>query len=272
MNNRIIFVSLSCIVIIFLWFSSAGADEIQYREIHCKHYIHGIPTGSPATNDLIIRDIYAMSTNDKTKFADWVAYRLDKETIGGNAVTYPEWKTDPLLADEETLEPNDYKGAHEALKTDYGYFAPPDSFKGTRYWQQTNYLSNIIPIKPELNKGPWQKLEDKARRFVKAGNVLYVLTGPLFENEMPVMPKADEIHTVPSGFWKIIIHHPNPKDAKSLKVAAYIFPQDTPRFAKTKDYLVTVDEVEKRTGLDVLWELTDDVEIWIESFRKADWL
>jgi hypothetical protein len=51
-----------------------GAGHAQdLTEIHCKQFILGIPLGTPATNDLIIRDIYALSSNDSTKFADWVA-------------------------------------------------------------------------------------------------------------------------------------------------------------------------------------------------------
>jgi len=45
-------------------------------EIHSKHWIHGYPLGTPSTNDLIIRDIYALSSNDTTKFSDWVASNL----------------------------------------------------------------------------------------------------------------------------------------------------------------------------------------------------
>jgi len=121
----------------------ASAETIQYPEIHCKHYIHGIPVGTPSTNDLIIRDIYAMSCNDKAKFADWVAYRLDKSVIAGDARTARRWEADPLLADNETLEPEDYKGMNKALKTNLGYQAPSESFKGTKYRYQTNYLLNI---------------------------------------------------------------------------------------------------------------------------------
>jgi len=60
-----------------------------YPEIHCKHFFYGYPTGTPQSNDLIIRDIYALSSNDDTKLADWVAYRLDKETIGETKNCYP---------------------------------------------------------------------------------------------------------------------------------------------------------------------------------------
>jgi len=123
----------------------------QYPEIHCKHFFCGYPVGTPETNDLIIRDIYALSSNDETKFVDWVAYRLDKETVLGNAQTKRIWKKDPWLDDAETLEPPDYKSAHQILQTDRGHQAPLASFKGSKYWAETNYLSNITPQKSHLN-------------------------------------------------------------------------------------------------------------------------
>ncbi len=249
----------------------ASANRQDLQEIHCKHFIYGIPLGTPASNDLIIRDIYALSSNDSSKFADWVAYRLDAETVQGNAVTKRAWKADPWLAEEETLEPDDYEGAYRALKTDRGHQAPLASFKGTKYWQETNYLSNITPQKSDLNQGPWCILEERVRSFVKAGHVAYVLTGTLYEKEMPKLPGADEEHKIPSGYWKIIIYQARQNDPNTLKTAAFIFPQQTPRKAAISDYQVPIDEIEKRSGLDVLWELVDDLEGKIEGILDATW-
>jgi endonuclease G len=116
-------------------------------EVHSPHCLSGCPEGHSATNDLIIRQAYTLSSNDKTKFADWIAYRLDPKTVTGNVQTKRNWKADPYLEDEETLEPADYTGAHNALKTDRGHQAPLASFKGTEYWQQTNFLSNISSVR-----------------------------------------------------------------------------------------------------------------------------
>jgi len=255
-----------------LGFSSlATADSQDLREIHCKHFIYGIPLGTPASNDVIIRDIYALSSNDSTKFADWVAYRLDAETVQGDAVTKRVWKADPWLAEEETLEPEDYKGAHKALKTDRGHQAPLASFKGTKYWHETNYLSNITPQKSNLNQGPWRILEEKVRSYVKAGHVVYVLTGPLYVKEMPKLPSADEDHRIPSGYWKIIIYQARKNDANTLQTATFIFPQETPRTADISRYLVAIDDVERRSGLDVLWELPDDLEERVEHVLNEEW-
>ena len=261
---------LSVFFTIAMGFGSS-ANETHRQEIHCKHFIFGIPLGTPATNDLMIRDIYAMSTNDFTKFADWVAYRLDSETVEGDVKTKRLWKPDPWLNDEETLEPADYKEAHKALKTDRGHQAPLASFKGTNYWYQTNYLSNITPQKSDLNQGPWKILEAKVRNFAKAGRIVFVLTGPLYEKDMPELPGADEEHRIPSGYWKIIVYQADQRDLNRLQTAAFIFPQETPRKVNISDYLVTIDEVEKRSGLDVLWELPDKLEEGIEGALNAKW-
>jgi len=265
--------TLFCISIFCI--TSMGPQSIGHvqnlTEIHCKHFIYGIPLGTPATNDLIIRDIYALSSNDSTRFADWVAYRLDRETVMGDTATRRVWKADPWLADEETLEPEDYKGANEALKTDRGHQAPLASFKGTKYWQETNYLSNITPQKSDLNQGLWRVLEEKVRAFVKANNTVYVLTGPLYEKELPKLPGADEEHRIPTGYWKIIIYQARENDPDTLRIAAFIFPQETPRTADISKYLVAIDEVERRSNLDVLWGLADDLEERVERSLNADW-
>jgi hypothetical protein len=58
-------------------------------EIHSKHFFYGCPVGARATNDLIIREDYALSSNDETKFADWVGYQLEAAIVEGNAKAKP---------------------------------------------------------------------------------------------------------------------------------------------------------------------------------------
>ncbi len=36
----------------------------QRPEIYSKHFLNGYPLGAPATSDLIIRDIYALSSSE----------------------------------------------------------------------------------------------------------------------------------------------------------------------------------------------------------------
>ena len=249
---------------LFLFFQQIHAQkEIHRPEIHCKHFIYGYPYGTPATNDLIIRDIYALSNNDETKFADWVAYRLTFHEVDGEQTIERVWKEDPYLDENETLEdrPDDYKNANQILKVDRGHQAPLASFKGSIYASQTNYLSNITPQKSALNQGPWVALENDVRALVRTGKTVYVMTGPVYERKMPSLPEADESHKLPSGYWKIICIDEN----KELKVAAFFFDQETPRKDKAIDHLTTVDTIEAKTGLDFFWMLEDSEEIKLEK-------
>ncbi|MAT37969.1 MAG: endonuclease [Ectothiorhodospiraceae bacterium] len=244
----------------------------QHRpEIHCKHFLHGYPYGTPPTNDLIIRSIYALSSNDSTKLADWVAYRLDRDIISGPQRTR-NWAPAPWLDESETLEPSprhgDYKDAYGIISTDRGHQAPLGSFDGSEDWYQTNYLSNITPQKSPLNRGPWSLLEAKVRDMVEIYGVIYVMTGPLYEREMPSLPNADEVHLVPSGYWKIVLYS---DESDYIQSSAFILDQESPSSFPILDALVTIDEVERRSGLDFLWELPDAVEDAIESNLNMEW-
>jgi endonuclease G len=238
-------------------------------EIHCKHFFLGYPLGTPATNDLIIRDIYALSNNDDTKFADWVAYRLTWREVDGIASIDRKWMKDPYLDDDETLEPQDYKGASKAIDIDRGHQAPLASFKGSPWASGTNYLSNITPQKKNLNQGTWKNLEERIRDIVFTGKIVYVMTGPLYEKELEGLPNCSKPHKLPSGYWKIVIV--TERDSNEFQYAAFLFEQDAPKKGKIIDYLTTVDEIEERSKLNFFWEMDANLEKEIEREDNRDW-
>lgn len=220
--------------------SAASAADVGVHTFHC---LHGCPIGAPETNDLIVREIYTLSSNDQTKFADWVAYRVTPTTIGSTESRY--WRADPWLEDRETLEPEDYDGAHAALDTDRGHQAPLAAFTGTPFWRDTNLLSNITPQPGPLNQGPWQYLEAAVRDLAtEDGQTVYVITGPLFERRLPSMPNAEPHHR-PSGYWKVVTL---PSGAQ----AGFLFDADTPRDADYCDHQAALEEIEYRARLDLL--------------------
>lgn len=218
------------------------------QEMHIVHCLNGgCPTGASATNDLVVREIYALSNNGNTKFADWVAYRVTRETIGTSDSLVRKWKKDDLLNQDDTLERGDYKGANDKIKTDRGHQAPLAAFAGTHFWRVTNILSNITPQKSSLNKGPWQKLETAVRDTAYQLKELYVVTGPLFdpnENQM-TLPEADEDHIVPTGYFKVIAHK------KSNRHLAFIFDQDVDGSMDYCKGIASLTEVETKSSLEI---------------------
>lgn len=224
-------------------------------EIHCKHFWNGMTQGTPATNDLVIRDCYAVSTNDDTKFPDWVAYHLTHREMLGTLSLNRKWQTDPYLDSDETLSaiPDAYSGAFAGLRYDRGHLVPLASFVGSRDAQQVNYYSVIVPQRVSLNRGVWKKVEAWERTLVDWYGEIYVLNGTLYEDDMPPLPNVKETHRVPSGFWKIIIF----EDYRSRAIA-FVFDQQTRLRAKPVDSVVTVAALEKLTGLVFFPDMSDE--------------
>lgn len=223
--------------------SALAADTAAAKdaELHTFHCLHSCPIGAPGSNDVIVRENYTLSSNDLTKMADWVAYRMTPETIGTSSAR--QWKADPWLDRDETLSPSAYTSASEKLHIDRGHQAPLASFSGTQTAAETNYLSNITPQSSALNQGPWMRLENKEREAVQRLSIaLYVITGPLFERMMEPLPRADEYHRVPSGYWKVIA-------AADGRISSFIFDQTAHRKDELCGARVSLRHLELRARL-----------------------
>jgi len=289
---RIVSAFLVCLLLLPARPAGLSGAQPMYPEVHCKHFFFGYPKGTPETNDLIIRDIYALSSNDETKFADWVAFRLTPQEVVGAETLRRVWEKDPWLEDGETLYPADFEGL-SAIKCDRGHQAPLASFKGTREWQDTNYMSNITPQHAALNEGAWKTLEEEERRLVEGGNILYVMTGPVYKRGggKERLPHCRKAYRIPDGYWRILGFYYDPEcesdipavtalsadeaggsASQRILLAAFFFPQDTPRDAKFWDYFCRVDDIEKMTGLDFLNELPEDDQAKIEGVDDHQWL
>ena len=223
--------------------SGSGLRPPEGKTLCAKH----LPHGMPATNQLIERDIYCLSANRNTKFADWVAYRLEVDTITGSADQERVWEPDPDLAASETLEPSDYDGAAKVLGTDRGHLAPLASFRGED-WQQVNYLSNIVPQRAALNRGAWKELEEHVRDLVRDHGEVFVITGPSYLEPFETLPNADERHQIPGGFWKVVMY--------GDKIESYYFGQDTPSDADFRLGRTRLEEVSAWSGLDLSFLLS----------------
>lgn len=198
-------------------------------------------------NMLVNREIYKLSNNPKTKFADWVAYRVSPSSIGPSKTR--NWKPDPDLPKGSTLEPSDYKGANDKLEIDRGHQVPLASFANTEHWKETNYLSNITPQRSDLNQGPWGYLEQKVRNLTKDRyRYTWVISGPVYEYFLGELPEADETHLVPSGYWKVV----GIVNDGEISIASFFFDQETSRESDICDHLEPLSTIEKRSKLDLL--------------------
>ena len=226
--------------------------------VAAENCAYGCPEGG--ADDIITRPIYTLQNNNATKFADWVAYQVTNVTIDGPSRTRT-WKADPNLDSADTLEPSDYTGAYATIGTDRGHQVPLASFSNTSYWSTTNYLSNITPQASDLNQGSWVKLETAVRDLARTGQDVYVVTGPLYENYFATLPGADESHTIPSGYFKVVITD----NSGWVDASAFILSQTVSRSANFCNYEVSIDDVELRSGLNIMPDLPSYKESAVEG-------
>jgi len=275
-RNRIFsFVLVLCLLALPLSLALAQPGAGLAR-IYCKHFIFGYPLGAPASNPMVIRDLYALSLNGQTKFADWVCYYLTPKETHGPPGLPRNWQNDPWLKKGEALEvspKDDYDGVKEK-EIDRGHMAPLASLAGSPLFRQVNIYTNIMPQKKGLNAGPWGKLEDKVRDLVDKYGHVWGMSGPLYERDMEPLPQATKPHKVPSGFWMIVVasNKENPKGPKDLKVAAFIMDQDTARQYNPQESLKSVDEVQNRSKLNFFWELSPLDQSSLESQKATTWV
>jgi endonuclease G len=147
---------------------------------------------------------------------------------------------------------------------DRGHMAPNFAI-ATRYSRETQEetfrMSNISPQRRALNAGVWKTLEPRiATRYPGRFGEVWVFAGPVF-GQSP--RRLHNRVAVPEEFFMIILDESDGR----WRTTAFLFPQETPNFAKPDGYLTTIDEIERRTGLDFLPELPADVQAALESRR-----
>lgn len=179
--------------------------------------------------------LYSLAINPETKIADWACYRATAADHATRNAIERRWIN---ALEEKTLEHQDYRGD----LYDMGHLVPLATYSASRYAYELNWLGNIAPQTPDLNRGAWNQLERQIRDLTDAHDHVDVCVGPLYERKMPALEAADEPHRVPSHYWCLV--RPRGKAA-----VAYVLPQDIDRKADPERFRVSLQDLEKRTGL-----------------------
>jgi endonuclease G len=202
---------------------------------------------------LIEHRYYSLAYSEIHKQASWVCYRLTLEFIKGDAKRKNNFRADPRI-ESNASELADYKGSG----FDRGHLCPAGSMKINQLAMDDSfYLTNMSPQLPSFNRGAWKTLEEQVRKWLVQEDTLYVVTGPILNDSIGVVG-FNKI-TLPAYYYKVIY---DPTGVQ--KMTAFILPHK-----KIKEdislYAVSVDEVEKRTGINFFSQLDDDLENKLEA-------
>ncbi|GHE20734.1 DNA/RNA non-specific endonuclease [Halomonas urumqiensis] len=181
----------------------------------------------------------------------WVSYQLhevDEPSAGPRPGFQRDWRTLWPVGTES------YFGSGY----DRGHLAPNYAIAavhGREAQRQTFRMSNMTPQRPDLNRKLWQRLEEVViDHFVPRFGVVQVITGPLFPETFAdnVLNRVGFVE-IPEAFYKIIV-----VPGESPMALAFIMPQQARGDEPLDDFLVPIDQVEARSGLDFFPRLPDE--------------
>ncbi|HNV72472.1 MAG TPA: DNA/RNA non-specific endonuclease, partial [Candidatus Ozemobacteraceae bacterium] len=195
----------------------------------------------------------------------WSSYRLGLEEKGIPAGRISYFKSDSRV--RNPVSHSDF------AKTgfDRGHLAP-NSGIATRYGEvgqlETFVMSNVCPQAPDLNRKLWEtieRLEDD--KWANSLGEVYVIAGPIFDETRQFLPakKRGDIE-IPDAFFKVIVDETS-TDARML---AFLIPQTVTGKERPDQFLVSVDEIERRAGLDLFPALSDERENRLEAHAATE--
>ena len=205
-------------------------------------------------NDTLVRyDAFDVHFNSERGIANCALYELVNNELYGTVERDNEFMADPGV--KGCPLPEDYADSG----FDRGHLVPAGDLKwnGTAM-RQSFMLTNVGPMHKALNEGGWAKLEEKVREWTARDSALLVFTGPVVSDGDTTL--ASGRVKVPSAYYKVILA----PCLRPMRVIAFIYPNGHSG-GRLQQYAVSVDEVERRTGLDFFPTLSPEEQQRLES-------
>jgi endonuclease G len=223
------------------------------------------PTSEPFQSDIHDHEVhqyngFELCYREKYEVAEWVAYKL----TAADLITVAE-RTDDFRADTKissgSATPQDYSRSGY----DRGHLAPAADMEWSEKSVHDSFLmSNMTPQAPSFNRGMWKDLESQVRTWANRFGEVFVVTGPILEKDASEFQSIGQNKVaVPEYFYKVLLSQLH-DETHTIIAAAFILP-NTKCEGTIYDYMVSIDEVERRTGIDFFFLLPDDIEIPLEQ-------
>ena len=211
------------------------------------------------SEQIIEKASYIVSYNKNTKLPNWVAGYLTADHTNGPVKRMSNFYEEESVAiPRATLE--DYRGSGWSR----GHMCPA----GDNKWNETAMyesfsLINVCPQNASLNSGLWNSIEIDCRRWARKYGDVYIVCGPILLNREHEMIGSNKV-VVPEAFFKVILR-------MSPQPAAIGFIIRNNEGKKKKDqYINTVDDIERITGIDFFPALPDNIENKVEAYANLD--
>lgn len=199
----------------------------------------GLPACAGPTQEPAIKRAFIVCHGADTKTPLWTVYelsasRLAKPSSGRRARFRPDHSLSTPGATVEDYRNSGYSRGHLVPARDVGY--------DEQAFDESFLLSNAVPQNSEMNVSAWRRLENWVRKLAADADSVIVVTGAIFAEDAQ---RVGAGVAVPSGLYKVILVN---EGSQSLLIAV-IMPNAECRGCSLASFMVTVAEVELRTGL-----------------------
>lgn len=205
-----------------------------------------LPLGAPSPafpgDTLLCRKRIAIAHDSDAKSPRWVAYAIRASDAWACGDRENKFRADPDLVRLRLprAELSDYAGSG----WDRGHLAADADMRADAIAaSEADYLSNIAPQNPTLNRGLWNRIEAMARVWAADRGEVLILTGtvrPPISGERRIGRGV----LIPAGFFKVVL------DPARKETLAFLVPNGTlPWRSEPAHFVVPVELVEEATGL-----------------------
>ena len=116
----------------------------------------------------------------------------------------------------------------------------------------------MSPQDPSFNRGIWKKLEEQVRSWAGEIGTVYVVTGPVLKGKMSTI--GHNSVAVPNYYYKVILDNSGTRP----KAIGFILRNEGAK-GSLSNYAVSIDSVERFTGIDFFPGLSDKTEQRVEN-------
>ena len=216
---------------------------------------------------------YCVEWDINKKSQRWSCYQMYKSIMEQNTDRYqgnPQYPQDPQLPVEYRWTTDPFRGTGY----DHGHICPSaDRLQSKEGNYQTFYLTNMQPQRNGFNARVWANMETKVRNWAKQNNytfcdTMYVCKGGTIDNKSQIMTTLSNGLIVPKYFYMaILISKKQPSGTTKYDAMAFWIEhaEGSDNGKALAKYVISIDELEKKTGIDFFCNLPDDIERKVES-------
>ena len=255
------------------------SSDIQPEKGDNSNMLFGNPSNANATspeNYLLDLKYYTQSYSRSRAIPNWVSWHLDATTTNNTADRLDNFAGfNALPPDYFVVQANSYVGSG----FDRGHNCPSADRSSSREANSATFLmTNMVPQAPKNNQRTWGNFEAYLRKQVDAGNEVYVIMGNYGSGGIGSKGAATTICNgniaVPAYLWKIAVILPaGDHDLERINAETRIIAISTANINTIdpdwKQYRVTVNDIEKATGYDLLTALPERLQTILEQRKDT---